>query len=131
MTNSWFIEKEFHPVFKRINEHTDLKGCRTPDDIRKRMDSTIKGYDLALKTGYIKDDKTRRKFLVAKKKLKQLRDSDFPEATIAHANRHPDGIVNQTLLHGYEKAKALILARKRRLMKTIRVRKRKKKKEVR
>jgi hypothetical protein len=119
-----FIDKEFHPIFKRVNEHTDLKGCRTPEDIRRRMNRTIKGYDLALKTGYIKEEKTKRKFLNAKKKLKQLRDVGFPEATIAHANRHPDGIVKQTLLHGYQKARAIILARKSRLKRMIRIRRR-------
>jgi hypothetical protein len=124
MPNSWFIDKEFHPVFKRINAHTDLKGCRTPEDIRKRMDRTIKGYDLALKTGYIKDEKTKRRFLNAKKKLKKLRESDFPEAIIAHANRHPDGIVNQTLLYGYQKAREKILARKTRLRRKMRMRRR-------
>jgi hypothetical protein len=124
MANTWFIDPEFHKVFKRVNEHTDMKGCRTPDDIRRRMDSTIKAYDLALKTGYIKDEKTRRRFIFAKKNLKKLRDSDFPEAVIAHSRRNPDGIVSQTLVYGYQKAKSIILARKRRLKRMIRMRRR-------
>ena len=115
MTDTWFIDPEFHKVFKRVNEHTEMKGCRTPDDIRRRMDATVRAYDLALKTGYIHDEKTKRRFIFAKKNLKTLRESDFPEAIIAHARRNPDGIVGQTLVHGYAKAKAIILARKRAL----------------
>lgn len=122
--DSLFIDREFHPIFKRVNAHTDLKGCHTPEDIRRKMNRTLKGYKLALKTGYIKDEKTKRRFLNAEKKLKQLRDSDFPEATIAHANRHPDGIVNMTLQYGYDRARSLILARKTRLKRMIRMRRR-------
>ena len=115
MTQTWFIDPEFHKVFKRVNEHTNMKGCRTPSDIRRRMDSTVKAYDLAIKTGYIEHEKTRRRFVVAKKNLKKLRDSEFPEAIIAHSRRNPDGIVAQTLIYGYAKAKVILLARKRRL----------------
>ena len=124
MTDTWFVDPEFHKVFKRANEHTEMKGCRTPTDIRRRMDSTIKAYDIAIRTGYIKEEKVKHRFIFAKKNLKKLRDSEFPEATIARARRNPDGIVGQTLLHGYSKAKAIILARRQRLRRMTRIRRR-------
>jgi len=109
------IEQDFPRIWRRFNKHTKMKGCKTPKDIRRRMDKTIRGYDLALKSGYLDSEKSIRKFQNAKKNLKKLKKSDFPETAVARAIRHPAGIENLTFQYGYEKAREIMLAKRRSL----------------
>ena len=115
LEDSMDLDEVFLPLFKRVNKHTNMKGVRTPSDIRKKMDRTINAYGTALKTGYIDSEKAKRKFIFAKKNLKKLKETEFSEKAIARANRHPDGIEALTFEHGYDKAKQILLKRKRNL----------------
>ena len=117
-------DKEFHVIFVRVARKVNLKGCYTPKAIDEKLRHVEKAHDFALKSGYIKDEKTKRRFKRGKKNMRQLRKSGFAERVIALANRHPDGIYGLTLQHGYAKAKEKLLARKRRLKRMIRVRRR-------
>ena len=109
------IEAEFHGIFKRVNKHTKMKGVQSPKDVRKKMDRTIKAYDIALKSGYIESEKSKRKFVNAKKNLKTLKKSEFAEIAVARSRRHPHGIEALTFEYGYEKAREILLKRNSRL----------------
>jgi len=115
ITDSMEIEEFFVPLFKRVNKHTNMKGVKTPNDIKKKMNKTAKAYDTALKTGYIDSDKVKQKFFRAKQNLKNLNKTDFAKVAVARANKHPDGIESLTFQFGYPKAREILLKNRRKL----------------
>jgi hypothetical protein len=114
----WVIDKEIAPLFVRVSEYVDMQEAYTPDEIHQRMKQKIKHYKFFCEKGYCSPKKYRQ----TKENLEKLIENDFGSYVIAHARRHPDGIVNLTLHHGREKAKEILLERHRRMKRTIRVR---------
>lgn len=117
-------DKEFHIIFDRISRKVNLQGAYTPDEIDRRLKHRIKADEFAIESGYLEDEKTKRRFKRDKKNLKKLVRQGFAERTIAYARRHPDDKVALTLHHGYAKAKEILLARSRRFKYMLRKRRR-------
>jgi hypothetical protein len=97
----WMVDKEFHPVFDRLSETVELKGAYTPDDIDQRIKQKMRAFDYRAKNPILTTHISTKKAKRSKKNLQKLIDSDFGTYTVAHARRHPDGIVNLTFWNGF------------------------------
>lgn len=117
----WMVDKEFHPVFDRLSETVELKGAYTPDDIDQRIKQKMRAFDYRAKNPILSTHISTKKAKRSKKNLQKLIDSDFGTYTVAHARRHPDGIVNLTLHVGKDNAVKILLERKRRLRGNLRI----------
>jgi len=109
-------DKEFHPIFDRVSRKVDLGGAGTPEEINKRLKKKIK----EIKKKRLKPAKARR--LISE--LKNLIFAGFGRRAIDEAVANPRGEVALTLRYGREKAKDILLARSRKRIGSLRVRKR-------
>lgn len=116
------VDKEFHPVFDRLSETVELKGAYTPDEIDQRIKQKMRAFDYRAKNPILSTHITTKKAKHSKENLQKLLDNEFGIFVIAHARRHPDGIVNLTLHKGKDNAVKILLERKRRLRGTLRIR---------
>lgn len=116
--------KDFVSIFHRMNAYVDLKDCKTPGDIRRRIRIVIEMMRIA--TLNAKKQKNKKKWSARSKLMVVLMDDTSPvksktaerkkalgkpvrragiqDAIIEEAIRHPSGLVALTLKHGYEKA---------------------------
>ena len=120
--SDWTVDREYIPVFDRVSEEVNFLGCRTPDDIHEcirrkqrannfRAEHKLLGTHIPKKSAHYKNEQ-----------LQKLIDNDFGAYTISHARRHPDQIVNLTLHYGKDKAVDILLARARKRIGTVRMR---------
>jgi hypothetical protein len=118
----WTVDREFIPAFDRLSEEIDFEGCRTPDDIHDRIKHKQKANDFRASNGILRTHISKKTAHNQNAQLQKLIDNDFGSYVIAHARRHPDGIVKLTLYYGKDRAIDILLARARKRMRTIRVR---------
>lgn len=107
--------REFFYIFDRVSAVISLKGCRTPEDVRKRIKKRMKTYKRWQNEAkrkrtkiYARGSRSRLANLLKKKKDSEM---DFAERTIDEAVRKPKSIVNLTLLYGRARAIQMRLKR--------------------
>lgn len=110
----WSIDREYIPAFDRVSEEIDFKGCRTPEDINERIERKQRANDFRAKHGIGEHRISKKRAHYLNTQLQKLIDNEFGVYTIAHSRRHPDGVVNLTLLYGKDEAVDILLARARR-----------------
>ena len=116
----FMVDKEFHQIFDRVSRKVDLKGAGTPAEINERLKQKIEAYEYLRK-------KKRLAQRVAKRRISDLKNlmfAGFGRRTIDEAIANPQGKVALTLRYGPEKAKEILLARARKRIGSLRVRKR-------
>jgi hypothetical protein len=127
--------REFVSIFHRMTAYIDLKGCRTPEDIERRIKRCYKlmenGANRAKKKStrikwfgrmklmrILMESGTRIKTALTSKRKSELglpnRRTSFPDAVIEEAIRHPYGIVNYSLRYGNKEARKKRLEHSRR-----------------
>jgi hypothetical protein len=105
-------DREFHPLFKRVSQKINLKGCETKQDIDGRLKSRInrlKNRKRELrKHGYSSGalDRNREQWV-------KLLDHNFGGRTMDEAIARPRGIEGLTLKYGASKASEILYRRSR------------------
>ena len=118
-------DKEFHPLFKRISERINLKGCTSPEDIDGKIKSKIDVYKERKKS--LRDKGVFSKAINRSiGSLKKLIGHGFGERSISEAIARPRELEGLTLRFGASKANEILLHRSksRRRMERHRVRNR-------
>lgn len=106
---------EFHGIFNRVSKTINLKGCRSPDDIDKKLANAEHYYKKARSVvgKDTKEDRFIRKRLSRKAKhARQLIENGSPtfsQMIFIEAADNPHGIVNMTLHYGRKKAREIML----------------------
>jgi hypothetical protein len=101
-------DKEFNEIFERISMTIDLKGCRTPQDINRRIRRRIQ------KESYVAGPRILALLRATNQKsaLERLIPG-FGQRTIDEAYANPKGEVALTLKYGRRKAKDILANRER------------------
>jgi hypothetical protein len=105
------MDKEFHPLFKRVSERINLKGCSSPEEIDGRIKSRIDVCKERRKT-------LRERGVFSKAlnntiwQLKKLIGHGFGERAINEAVARPRELEGLTLRFGSAKAKEILLHRR-------------------
>ena len=102
---------EFHRIFDRAAQTTNLKGKFTAEQIEEEL---IRVRDICERRS--ERAETRRiqtKYNFRAVQLERLVEYGFPQRVIAEARANPRGKVALTLTYGYEEAKRRLLAQAR------------------
>lgn len=99
----WVVDKELMPIFDRLSETIEFKGAYILDEFNERLKQKQRAFDYRAKNPILSTHISRKKAKRSKENLQKLIDADFGAYVIAHARRHPDGIVNLTLHVGKRK----------------------------
>lgn len=102
-------DKEFHEIFDRVSKEVDLRGCKTPADVNRRLKQKIKQQIYAANNPLKKLRATNRATF-----LKNLIPA-FAKRVIDEAHTEPRGKIALTLKHGRKKAAILFGRLQRRL----------------
>lgn len=120
---------QFMDIYERLRFFVDMNDCPTYEDLLRRMEECEKLMENA--GANAKKESTRWKWFKRRKFIRILlqkedipktaltrqrkrdlglpmRRQDFAKAMIDEAIKHPNGIVNLSLKHGYKKAKMKI-----------------------
>ena len=102
-------DKEFNELFDRVTRRVDLTGCRTPEDVNRRLKQKIQ------EQSYLPGPKVLALLHVTNRNsfFRNLIPG-FGRRTIDAAVSRPKGIAALTLKHGRKKAKDILLNRARR-----------------
>ena len=102
-------EEEIRNIGLRIQRdfNISLKNCFTPDQVREKLNETIKHFRKAKNVTL--DPRTRKRLRSKINHTKVLRDSLFPERIIQYALKHPRSMIMESLFYGYKKAKEMRL----------------------
>jgi len=102
-------DKEFHLLFDRVSRTVDLRGCRTPADVNRRLKQKIK------QQIYAADNPLEK--IRANNKAKFLKKliPSFGKRVIDEAHSKPEGKIALTLKYGRKKAEILFGRLQRRL----------------
>lgn len=103
---------EFNEIFDRVSKKVDLRGANSPKEVNRRLNQKIKEYPPRLSSGWISF-------------LRRLMFAGFGRRTIDEAVAQPYELVGLTLKFGREKARAILHARARKRLGSLRFRKRK------
>jgi len=127
--------RKFIEIFDRVSVYFDVKGCKTPEDIERRMmrcerlmenayrgakkESTRKKWGGRSKLlRVLMEEGTRIKTALTRRRKRELglpnRRTSFATAVIEDAILHPYGIANYTLRYGYREGKKKKLEHTRR-----------------
>jgi len=128
--------RDFFDIFHRISALVDLKDCKNSEDIERSLKQCEKLMENAAINA--KKDSTKKKWFTRRKLMQimlkkggvpktaltrdrkrelrlPMRRENFAKAVIDEAIRNPKGIINDTLKHGYAKAKKMHQKRSERL----------------
>ena len=117
MTNDIIIEesetirRDLAQIFDRVSVTVNLQGVRTPGQLRKLMMHRIVQEKIRAKRAKIKVIRDYMGYCAEQDA--KLVDNGFPNIVINEANRHPKGLIYQTLLYGRDEAIRRIQAQKR------------------
>ena len=113
-------DMEFHKAFIRINNAVPFDGCRSPEEINRRIAEEVRTLRILGDRGYLSEASANRKA----DNLEKVVGTSFATRTISRARRHPNGLENLTLNFGYRKAIDILFERNRRLRRMTRIRRR-------
>ncbi len=114
-------DRQFLRIFKRVSTYVDFKGCKTPEDVEKKMQETIASMRRARQRA--DNDTVRKKLTIAiKRYLILLREGvpskynhktrvGFQTWLIHKAKSEPTGKIALTLKYGRRKAEEIIQRR--------------------
>lgn len=137
--------RQFIAMFDRMSKYIDVKGCKTPRDIERRLQRCYKLMENGARRA--KKKSTRKKWFGRMKHIRILLErgtriktaltskrkrelgvpnirTSFPDAVIEEAIRHPYGIINYSLRYGHKDAKKKRLEHARRRLGVLTIHKR-------